>query len=101
MHGHALPRQVLRRGAQQMVDVHQVAAHEPRWWMVGDAYGQVHGIVDQVHVAVFQPHLHIDLGVQGQELGHVRVDHGAAHGLGHADAHQAARPGIDAAARRP
>lgn len=74
-----------------MVDVHQVAAHEAWRRVVGDAYGQVHGVIDQVHVAVFQPHLHVDLGIQGQEVGHVGMDHGMAHGLGHADAHQAAR----------
>jgi hypothetical protein len=50
---------------------------------VGDADGQVDVLVDQVDLAVFQQQLHVHRRVTAQELGHVRMDHRAAHRLGH------------------
>lgn len=71
-----------------MVYSHQLAADQPGRRAIGDAQRQIDPIVDQIHVAIFQPQPHVHLRVAAQELRHVRMQHEAAHRLGHADADQ-------------
>ena len=86
--GRAMFRQVSRRSAEQMLDQKQLATHQARRRLIGDAHAQIHVVVDQIDVAVLQNQLHIDLGISPQKLGHVRMHHVAPHRLGHADANQ-------------
>ena len=83
MGGLAVLGQVLRRGAEQVLDGQQLAAHQSGRRPVGDANGQVDVLVDQIDIAVFQQQLHVHRRIAAQEVGHVRMDHRAAHRLGH------------------
>lgn len=44
-----------------------MSPHQARRWSVGDANGQVHLIVDQIHVAIFEFQLNVYFRIANQE----------------------------------
>ncbi len=80
--------QILRGGTQQVFNHKQLTPHQPRGRLVGNAQAQVNVVIDQVNIAIFQNQLHINPGIAPQKLGHMRVNHIAAHRFGHADPDQ-------------
>ncbi|BFO10882.1 hypothetical protein GGER_33920 [Serratia rubidaea] len=90
----AVLRQIVRRGAQQVLNLHQSAANQARRWAVGDAQRQIHAVVNQIHIAVFQPQAHVHLGVALQKGRHMRMQHKAADRFRYADADQSFRFGM-------
>ncbi len=83
--------QVLRRGAQQMVNGQQLPPDQSGRWPIRDTNRQIDMVVDQIDLSVFEQQFDIDLGVTPQKLGHVRMNHETPHRFRYADPHQAFR----------
>ena len=71
-----------------MLDREQLAPHQPRWRLVGNANAQVNVVIDQIDITILEDQLHINLGVTAQKLGHMGMYHIPPHGLGHAQANE-------------
>ncbi|KAG1250192.1 hypothetical protein G6F68_012931 [Rhizopus microsporus] len=98
--GHAMPRQVVRRGAQHPADGSQAPGHEAGTGLLAHQHGQVYPLLQQIDGAVDQMQVQRHVGMQHQELCEQglqvdpavqggRGDTQAARGLGGLDLHAA------------
>ncbi|MNC66519.1 hypothetical protein D3C75_1169230 [compost metagenome] len=59
----AVLRQITGGGAQQVFDSHQLAANQAGRRALGNTQRQIDPIVNQVHIAIFQPQANVYLGI--------------------------------------
>ncbi|MNN37978.1 hypothetical protein D3C81_1519510 [compost metagenome] len=68
--GRTVLAQIFRRGADNVTDRHQRLAVQTRRRRLTDAQCQIHAIINQVHIAVFQPQTDIHVREAGEKLRH-------------------------------